>query len=70
MEDLPINNNNGQSYGFILYRHQAAFEDGAHTIQTVGHVRDIAVFMLDRERLSAAWQSDLQLPTFGYWPLP
>ena len=20
MEDLPINNNNGQSYGFLLYR--------------------------------------------------
>ena len=26
--------------------------------------------LLDGERLTNAWVSDVQLPTFGYWPLP
>ena len=68
MEDLPINNNNGQSYGYILYRNKATLTGGAHTIQTVGRVRDLAVFMLNQKRLTSDWSSDLQLREFGFWP--
>ncbi|EFX60880.1 hypothetical protein DAPPUDRAFT_341105, partial [Daphnia pulex] len=49
MEDLPINNDNGQSYGYILYRNSATLTGGSHTIQTIGHVRDLAVLMLDQQ---------------------
>ena len=68
MEDLPINNNNGQSYGYILYRNTATLTGGAHTIQTIGSVRDLAVFMLNQKRLTSDWSSDLQLREFGFWP--
>ncbi|KZS05123.1 Beta-galactosidase [Daphnia magna] len=69
MEDLPINNGNGQSYGYILYRNTASLTGGAHTIQTVGHVRDLAVFLLDQQRLTPDWKNDLQLNDFGFWAL-
>ena len=70
MEDLPINNDNGQSYGYILYRNTATLAGGAHTIQTIGHVRDLAVFMLDQQRLTGDWKNSAQLNNFGFWPLP
>lgn len=70
MEDLPINNNNGQSYGYILYRKTAALSSGTHTIQTVGHVRDLAVLLLDQNRLTPDWKSDAQLTDFGFWASP
>ena len=70
MEDLPINNDNGQSYGYILYRNTATLTGGTHTIQTIGHVRDLAVFMLDQQRLTSDWKNDAQLNDFGFWPLP
>ena len=70
MEDLPINNDNGQSYGYILYRNTATLTGGAHTIQTIGHVRDLAVFMLDQQRLTGDWKNSAQLNNFGFWPLP
>ena len=70
MEDLPINNNNGQSYGFIHYRNVARLRDGDHQIETVGHVRDLAIFMVDGKTLTDPWVSDVQLRQFGYWSLP
>ena len=69
MEDLPINDDNGQSYGYILYRHKRGLSDENHIIQTVGHVRDYAVFIVDGQRKTEAFRSILQLPGFGYWPL-
>lgn len=68
MEDLPINNNNGQSYGYILYRKTATLTAGTHTVQTIGSVRDLAVLMLDQKRLTRDWVSDAQLTGFGFWP--
>lgn len=67
MEELPINNNNGQSYGYILYRNTATLLAGSHTIQTVGHVKDLAVLLLDQQRLTPDWKSDTQLGDFGFW---
>ncbi len=67
MEDLPINNNNGQSYGYLLYRNTAALAGGTHTIQTIGSVRDLAVLMLDQRRLTTDWVNNAQLAGFGFW---
>lgn len=67
MEDLPINNNNGQSYGYVLYRNAATLTGGAHTIQTIGHVRDLAVLLVDQQRLTPDWKTEMQLDNFGFW---
>ncbi|KAI9554454.1 hypothetical protein GHT06_019727 [Daphnia sinensis] len=67
MEDLPINNNNGQSYGYVLYRNAATLAGGAHTITTIGHVRDLAVLLVDQQRLTPDWRSEMQLGNFGFW---
>ena len=69
MEDLPINEGNGQSYGFILYRHEAVLSRGRHSIKTSGHVRDMAVLVVDGERVTDRFHSLTQLVDFGYWPL-
>ena len=67
MEDLPINNNNGQSYGYMHFRKTAQIADGVHTIKTPGRVRDLAVFMVDRKRLTSAWDSYDKTSSFGYF---
>ncbi|XP_057375258.1 beta-galactosidase-1-like protein 2 [Daphnia carinata] len=67
MEDLPINNNNGQSYGYVLYRNAATLTGGVHTITTIGHVRDLAVLLVDQQRLTPDWRSEMQLGNFGFW---
>ena len=67
MEELPINNNNGQSYGYMHLRKAARLVDGQHTIKTLGRVRDLAVFMVDRKRLSAPFDTYDKVGSFGYY---
>ncbi len=40
MERLPINDGNGQSYGYIVYRKQLELTQGSK-ILIRGHVRDL-----------------------------
>jgi len=52
MEMLPINNNGGQGYGFILYRtelHQAAEEITIHNISDNAQVIHLNGFSLSRQ---------------------
>ena len=52
MEMLPINNNGGQGYGFILYRtelHQAAEEITIHNISDNAQVIHFNGFSLSRQ---------------------
>jgi len=69
MEDLPIHNGNGQSFGYLLYRHNGLLSASSHRIKIVGHVRDLAVFMVNGERLSSEFANTLTPGTFGYWAL-
>ncbi|CAL4082809.1 unnamed protein product, partial [Meganyctiphanes norvegica] len=39
MENLPINDNNGQSYGYIVYTTTAGLSNGNSTLKIKGHVR-------------------------------
>lgn len=41
MENLPVNNGNGQSYGYTLY--EAAIGSGGGTLDAMNHVRDRAL---------------------------
>lgn len=66
MEDLPINSNSGQSYGYINYRKVIPL-NGQHTVKTNGRVQHLAVFMLDAQRLTEAWDDNNKLTTFGYY---
>ncbi|KAK7873186.1 hypothetical protein R5R35_006400 [Gryllus longicercus] len=69
MELLPANGGAGQSYGFLLYRRAAGGEpvpDGA-TLTVRGRVRDLAVVLLDGQRVSAPLTSLQDLRGFGYW---
>lgn len=67
MEDLPINGNNGQSYGYVHYRKIAQLNSGQHTVQITGRPHDLAVFMVDGQRQTAAWDNNDKLTTFGYY---
>ena len=67
MEDLPINDDNGQSFGFTHYRKTTQLSSGQHTVQISGRVHDLAVFMVDGQRQNAAWASMDKLTTFGYY---
>jgi len=67
MEDLPINGNNGQSYGYVHYRKTAQLTSGQHTVQITGRPHDLAVFMVDGQRQTAAWDNNDKLTTFGYY---
>ncbi|CAL4143066.1 unnamed protein product, partial [Meganyctiphanes norvegica] len=66
MEDLPINNGAGQSYGYTLYRTYITIDSEAKlTIQ--GHVRDLALVMLDGKVISTKINSPEDLDGFGAW---
>ncbi len=67
MEDLPINGNNGQSYGYVHYRKTAQLNSGQHRVQITGRAHDLAVFMVDGQRQTAAWDNNDKLTTFGYY---
>ncbi|ESO09773.1 hypothetical protein HELRODRAFT_195008 [Helobdella robusta] len=50
MEELPINNNGGQGYGFILY--QCQIEEAVQRIQIQGKVKDRAIVILNGKEIS------------------
>ncbi|XP_049940856.1 beta-galactosidase-1-like protein 2 [Schistocerca serialis cubense] len=67
MEFLDINNGNGQSYGFVLYRKNAATIGENSVLQIIGHVRDLAVVLIDGENITEPLTSKEQLKNFGFW---
>jgi hypothetical protein len=68
MEKLPVNNGNGQSYGFVLYRHAGVTVKVNSTLQIKDDaIYDMGVVLLDGERKTDKLTSVLQLVQFGYW---
>jgi hypothetical protein len=67
MEMLPINQNSGQSYGYIVY-HREGLDIPANSLLTItGHVRDTVMVLVNNVLLSNALTSRDRLDTFGYW---
>jgi hypothetical protein len=70
MEKLPVNNGNGQSYGFVLYRHAGLTVNDLSTLQIKdGAFYDMGIVLLDGERKTNKLTSDIPLSCFGYWVL-
>ncbi|XP_046384129.1 beta-galactosidase-1-like protein 2 isoform X2 [Ischnura elegans] len=67
MESLPVNNGNGQSYGYINYRKKVKLTNNS-TIKISGHVRDIALLMLDNQQKTKIPSQRNDLHGFGFWP--
>jgi hypothetical protein len=68
MEYLKINNGNGQSYGITVYRKMITAKDTVATLKIIGHVRDIAMVVLNGEQITKAPKNYDDLNHFGFWP--
>lgn len=66
MENLPINDLNGQSYGFVVYRHQVKL-NASSQIKIRGHVRDFAQVLVDGQLQISPIKSSEDLQNFGSW---
>jgi hypothetical protein len=67
MEMLPINQNSGQSYGYIVY-HREDLDIPANSLLTItGHVRDTVMVLVNNVVVSTALTLSDRLDTFGYW---
>jgi hypothetical protein len=67
MEMLPINQNSGQSYGYIVY-HREGLDIPANSLLTItGHVRDTVMVLVNNVLISNALTLSDRLDTFGYW---
>ncbi|XP_071440974.1 beta-galactosidase-1-like protein 2 [Hetaerina americana] len=67
MEELPINNGNGQSYGYVNYRKHIVLSANS-TLKVSGHVRDIALLLLDNQQKTKSPTNVPDLNGFGFWP--
>ncbi|XP_059473358.1 beta-galactosidase-1-like protein 2 [Neocloeon triangulifer] len=66
MEALEINDGNGQSYGLTVYRKQLDLPTLAE-LQIVGHIRDVAMVVVDGVQKTKKPQGSGALLGFGFW---
>uniref|UniRef100_A0AAR5PMT9 Beta-galactosidase n=1 Tax=Dendroctonus ponderosae TaxID=77166 RepID=A0AAR5PMT9_DENPD len=67
MEQLPINNNSGQSFGYVVYRKTGLnLREGAE-LKISGYVRDTVLVLLNGQLLNPVLSSKSDLDSFGYW---
>lgn len=66
MENLPIKNGNGQSYGYINYRKKVSLKS-ISTLKISGYVQDTALVLVDGELKSKALENEDDINGFGYW---
>lgn len=69
MEQLPINNNSGQSYGYIVYRKQNLDLPADSKLTINGHIRDTVMVLVNGALISEPLQTDKDLDGFGFWRL-
>ncbi|KAG7155525.1 Beta-galactosidase-1-like protein 2-like [Homarus americanus] len=67
MEDLPYNEGNGQSFGYIVYRTTVIVPEGGATLTLKGHVRDLGLLLLDGHLISRCPRTPADLNGFGVW---
>lgn len=66
MEELPINNENGQSYGFTVYRKTVDLE-ASSTLKVRNHIRDLAQVLVNGQLQTPPIMSTDDLNNFGSW---
>lgn len=67
MELLPINNNSGQSFGYILYRQKNLNIPANAVLKISGYVRDTVLVLINGKLISAAPKTRADLSNFGFW---
>lgn len=67
MELLPINNNSGQSFGYILYRQRNINIPANAVLKISGYVRDTVMVFINGVLVSKAPKSKADLENFGFW---
>ncbi|KAF5275966.1 hypothetical protein FQA39_LY00762 [Lamprigera yunnana] len=67
MEHLPLNNNSGQSYGYIVYKKSGVNIPPMSMLQIEGHVCDTVVVLINDVLVSKPLSSAEDLNDFGYW---
>lgn len=69
MEHLPMNNNSGQSYGYIVYRLENLDIPANSTLKIGGHVRDTLMVLINGNLYSKPLSKPSDFDGFGYWRL-
>ena len=68
MEQLSLNNGNGQSYGYIVYRKRLALRQGS-VLSMRGRPRDLLQVMVNGVMVNKPIMNILELLNFGSWAL-
>ncbi|KAJ8940318.1 hypothetical protein NQ318_014392, partial [Aromia moschata] len=69
MEMLPINNNSGQSYGYLIYRKSNVDITENAVLKIEGRVCDTVLVLINGELVSKILKEQGDLDGFGYWRL-
>ncbi|KAL1509805.1 hypothetical protein ABEB36_004486 [Hypothenemus hampei] len=69
MEKLPINNNSGQTFGYIVYRKSQLDLNAGAVLKITGYVRDHVLVLLNGKLLNPILQGISDLDGFGFWRL-
>ncbi|KAK3858698.1 hypothetical protein Pcinc_035128 [Petrolisthes cinctipes] len=67
MEELPMNDNNGQAHGYILYSTNAFLTSPNSTLFIKGHVRDMAQVLVDGQVITNPYSGLSDVSNFGFW---
>ncbi|CAH1981047.1 unnamed protein product [Acanthoscelides obtectus] len=67
MEQLPINNMSGQSYGYVIYRHRLFHLPSYSHVRINGRVCDTVVVTLNDQLMSRPLDTASDLDAFGFW---
>ncbi|KAI4458755.1 beta-galactosidase related [Holotrichia oblita] len=67
MEDLPINNDAGQSYGYTVYRKENLGIPANSILKIEGRVCDTVMVLINGELKSKILEEVSDLDGFGYW---
>lgn len=67
MELLPINNDSGQSFGYIVYRKSNIDIPADAELKISGYVRDTVLVMINGNLINSAPKSKDDIDGFGFW---
>lgn len=69
MEDLPINNNHGQGYGYIVYQINNLTIPPKANLTIEGRVCDTLMVLIDGKLVTKPLLKGTDLRGFGYWKI-
>ncbi|KAJ8940329.1 hypothetical protein NQ318_014405 [Aromia moschata] len=67
MEMLPINDNSGQSFGYVVYRKTGLDIPANAVLKIGGYVRDTVLVLINGNLVSGILKEKSDLDNFGFW---